>query len=217
MQDLIGRKFERLTVIGVFHRNGVKWLLCECDCTTICEKRQNNVVRGRTKSCGCLNSESTIKRNFKHGAKHDEDAPYNSWLAMRQRCLNPNSTYYRYYGGRGITIDERWSSFAAFREDMGSRPSKEHSLDRIDVNGNYGPQNCRWATAKQQRENQRTQNFGKKLNEERVREIKQMLVQLPYGAQPEIARKFGISPKTVSAIKHGKRWKEVQPWDTHAA
>lgn len=84
-------------------------------------------------------------------------AEYNAWSSMKWRCNNPKSQQYKWYGARGITVCERWNnSFSAFLEDMGPRPSADHSLDRIDVNGNYDPRNCRWATDFEQSSNRRT-------------------------------------------------------------
>ncbi|HFJ9368552.1 hypothetical protein [Bacillus pacificus] len=80
---------------------------------------------------------------------------YNSWHHMKQRCLNPNNDRYKDYGGRGITVCERWLNFENFLEDMGEKPSPEHSLDRIDVNGNYEPSNCKWSDKYEQVDNQR--------------------------------------------------------------
>jgi hypothetical protein len=85
----------------------------------------------------------------------DNHPLYATWSAMRQRCNNPNSTHYRHYGGRGITICARWDDFELFIADVGDKPSKRHSLDRIDVNGDYKPGNVRWATQKEQRWNTR--------------------------------------------------------------
>jgi DNA-binding NtrC family response regulator len=80
---------------------------------------------------------------------------YGVWTSMKNRCRNPKVTAYKYYGGRGIKVCERWLSFENFFSDMGPAPSKKHNIDRIDNDGDYKPANCRWATAKQQRENQR--------------------------------------------------------------
>lgn len=93
---------------------------------------------------------------MKHGhrTKYRKTPTYHSWAKMKTRCNNPHAHNYEYYGGRGITVCERWSSFKNFLEDMGERPENK-TLDRIDPNGNYEPSNCRWATAKEQRVNQR--------------------------------------------------------------
>lgn len=100
---------------------------------------------------------------FKHGHTTGKrfTLEYYSWASMKARCNNAHRDYYEYYGGRGVTVCERWNSFENFLHDMGPRPSKEYSLDRIDCNGNYEPSNCRWATRKEQRENIRPGKWEK--------------------------------------------------------
>jgi hypothetical protein len=112
------------------------------------------LVVGDVKNCGCVRIESFRKRVRKHGRSHT--LVYGVWLAMRKRCSVPTHPYYYIYGGRGIKVCERWEhSFEAFINDMGERPSSKHSIDRIDVNGDYEPRNCRWATAAEQTRNSR--------------------------------------------------------------
>lgn len=210
MRTSVGKKFGRLTVIGTLEKR----FICLCDCGTICDKQASNVRSERTRSCGCLNREATIKRNFKHGGaqRAEGSKEYNSWSAMRQRCSDPNVRCYPRYGGRGISVCGRWQqSFAAFREDMGPKPSSKHSLDRLNVDGNYEPGNCRWSTPKEQRENQRpVEDWGKKLNATNVAEIKQLLKDVSWGTQTRIAKQFGVSPKTISKIKLGSRWRGIR-------
>ena len=207
MRTSVGKKFGRLTVIGTLEKR----FICLCDCRTICDKQASNVRSGKTRSCGCLNREVTRERNFKHGGKQraEVSGEYNNWVAMRQRCSNPNIKHYSNYGGRGISICGRWDSFAAFREDMGPRPSKKHSIDRINVDGNYEPGNCRWATPKEQRKNQRPQDYGKKLTAKDVADIKLLLKDCSFGTQTLIAKHFGVSSRTISKIKLGSQWKGV--------
>lgn len=151
--DLTGRRFGRLVAIAVAGRQGryIQWR-CRCDCGRETTTRTAALTGGTTRSCGCLASEVRSQSNLIHGRKNSRE--YKVWLNMRQRCLNSKRADWSYYGGRGITICAAWDSFAQFYSDMGPAPA-EHSLDRIDVNGNYEPDNCRWATNTEQMRNTR--------------------------------------------------------------
>jgi hypothetical protein len=162
--DLTGQSFGRLTVLeraGISKGGRSQWLcVCQCDRESIVEG--SNLRSGHTKSCGCWQTEvvrATGLKNsdrLKHGhcAHHRPSSTYNSWLAMLQRCNWPKAMSYPRYGGRGITVCERWMKFENFLADMGERPPGT-SIDRKDVDGNYEPGNCRWATRKEQRANRR--------------------------------------------------------------
>jgi len=143
------REAERVILSGKPCRH----VLCKCDCGKEKVVRLGDIRDGRVKSCGCLHDILPIK----HGqAKNGERGlTYRTWSNIRRRCLNPNAHEYESYGGRGIRICDRWEDFAAFVEDMGERPSQRHSIDRIDPEGDYTPDNCRWATPKQQGRNRR--------------------------------------------------------------
>jgi len=109
---------------------------------------------GHTKSCGCLSGETTAIRNTTHGLS--KNPLYGLWIKVKDRCSNQNCEDYKYYGARGIKVCDRWlNSFPNFLADMGPRPSRSHSIDRINTNGNYEPGNCRWATPLQQNSNRR--------------------------------------------------------------
>lgn len=159
VQNLANHRFGRLTVLRLTERRqsgGVVWL-CACECGNACMARGCDLKSGNTKSCGCLNREETVARSVTHGAtrggKHT--AEYEAWAGAGKRCTNPKDRFFRDYGGRGITVCDRWKSFALFLADMGERPSPKHSIDRIDPDGNYDPDNCRWADIKTQSRNKR--------------------------------------------------------------
>ncbi|WP_144440078.1 hypothetical protein [Methylobacterium sp. AMS5] len=148
-----GERFGKLTVI---ERDGnigpaAAWK-CRCDCGSELTTTGNRLRRGKVQSCGCISIELRSEKRRTHGKTHDRT--YTSWQMMRNRCLNPDAENYSYYGGRGITICARWDSFENFLADMGERPPNK-TLDREDTNGNYEPDNCRWATPVQQAQNRR--------------------------------------------------------------
>lgn len=152
-----GTVFGRLTVqedLGVDTKSSRKVLVsCECGSAPF-SVRYNAIATGHTQSCGCLQKEVAYQLKAKHMMS---DRPeYDSWQSMKERCRNSNTVGYENYGGRGITYDPEWESFEAFYADMGDRP-EGMTLDRINVDGNYSKENCRWATKGVQSFNRRKQ------------------------------------------------------------
>ncbi len=173
---MLNQRFNRLTVIAETDR---KWsnstlYLCRCVCGNEVFTTKYKLLDGHTKSCGCFKRENTSIVKSKH--RMTKTPEFKAWCEMRQRCYNAKLKTYHHYGGRGIKVCQRWlDAFQNFIDDMGARPTLKHSLDRIDVNGDYEPANCRWATSLQQNGNRRdTTKYLHKGEERSLTEIARM-------------------------------------------
>jgi len=197
--DLTGQRFGRLTVLGIASYNKEtytrKWS-CLCDCGKTTEVDGRHLRNGHTQSCGCLGREKVLASITTHGKRHTR--LYRTWFSMRQRCRNKNCKDYPRYGGRGITVCESWNNdFTVFETwALANGYTDNLSIDRIDVNGNYEPSNCRWADRKTQSNNTR-RNIFITINEEthtvtqweEIKGIKHgtIFARLYYGWKPEDA------------------------------
>lgn len=176
LKDLTGKKINRLTVIKRVDNsrwNETRWL-CKCDCGKEVIATYGKIAYGHTKSCGCLAKDIFVKNVTKHKLRNTR--LYNIWANMKQRCNNPNQKAYKYYGARGIKVCDEWlNSFENFyhwaikngyEKHLQKFGNKNTTIDRIDVNGNYEPSNCKWSTQKEQSLNKTNNHLIKYNNEE---------------------------------------------------
>ncbi len=190
--DLIGQRFGFLTVLrrapqSLARVKTARWV-CVCDCGTVVE-RQSQYLRKKSRvyarSCGCRHGNETHKMT--------DTRPHRTWVAMRHRCSDPKNKDYKNYGARGITVCARWQeSFENFWADMAAGYSADLTLDRVDVNGPYTPENCRWATAKQQSNNRRSN----------------VMLDTPKGRMTtaQAAQVYGLKPVTLYARLNRYKW-----------
>lgn len=197
--DISNKTFGMATVLGFAGEDrttkqvrNLWW--CQCKCGTVFKPRGDHLKSGNTTNCGCVRriAVGNACRTHGHCNNRQHTTEYRIWCAIIQRCTTAACPGYKHYGGRGITICDRWrESFELFFSDMGQRP-KGHSIDRIDVNGNYEPSNCRWTTHREQMQNTRRNHFitfqGKTL------------------CVTEWARRIGLHPATLFKRLRSPKW-----------
>jgi hypothetical protein len=165
--DLSGKRFGRLIAISACGYAGphIVWK-CICDCGVEKVVRATSLSLGATQSCGCLRIKMPRTRVGPDHRYALEIPEYRVWSGMKNRCYNPNERRFRHYGGRGIIVCERWKNdFSAFYEDMGPRPTDKHTIERVDVNGNYCPENCIWLEGRFQNSNRQNSKKNRQLME----------------------------------------------------
>jgi len=202
MRNLTGHRFNYFTITADYERRtgGVFWRAI-CDCGNERWIVANRLITGRRKSCGCMRSALCAERATKHGRGKagSRSRAYRAWDAMKYRCHTPSSKSYARYGGRGITVCDRWrNSFEAFLDDMGE-PPEGATLDRIDNSRGYNPDNCRWADAKEQARNRRSN----RLTADDAMRIRQAPNSM---RTADIARDIGVSATLVGYARQGKTW-----------
>ena len=168
MEDLTGRTFNRWTVIKqgltrkTSNNKNIRYWECRCECGTVREVREQSLLNGLSKSCGCYHREimhsMKDKINLTHGLS--DSRLYRIYHHMQSRCYNQNDTRYKQYGGRGIKIDEEWNTFESFSKwAIENGYNDDLSIDRVDVDGNYSPSNCRWVNSKIQSNNKTNNKY----------------------------------------------------------
>jgi hypothetical protein len=210
---MINHKFGELTILNETIKRSKsrgKYYLCKCSCGNIKEILGNSLKLGNTKSCGCFHKEKAKIQglsNKKHGecSNYQVTKEYTTWISIKQRCNNKNNKNYNNYGGRGIKVCDRWlNSFENFLEDMGRKP-KGYSIERINNNGNYEPNNCKWIPINKQYENKR-RNKKAKLNILKAIRIR-FLYNYIQTSQYNLSKRFNCSRETIRDILNYKEYK----------
>jgi hypothetical protein len=202
--DLTGQRFGRLTVLCRDNDISPIYWRCQCDCGKSKTILGTSIRDGRARSCGCLIAEAAKSRMTKHGKS--EISEYRSWESMKNRCFRKTYHSYQRYGGRGITVCEQWiNDFAAFYAYIGPKPSKHHSLDRINNNKNYEPGNVRWASKIEQSRN----SSKTKIDFIDACAILSLIRDGVSG--PEVAQMFGVNRNLPTLVARKRTWKDAIP------
>ena len=204
-EDVKNERHSKLVILGLAERgiqpNGRSYIRvnCKCDCGNIVIIIYASLISGHTTSCGCAKHEICGLATKTHGMTNSKE--YATWSRMIHRCYNENNTRYSMYGGREIKVCPEWlDSFETFYKDLGPAPSPQHSIDRIDVNGNYTPSNVKWSTAKEQARNK----TSSKLDEKIANEIRIRLANGEKGV--DLAEEFCVTTAMISRVKLNQAW-----------
>lgn len=198
--DLIGHKFNRLTVICRSEKKSKANIIwnCECDCGNFIDVASLKLRSNQTKSCGCLKRELISKVNKTHGMSN-KTPTYKTWKEMRSRCNSPSNDKFKWYGGRGIKVCQEWGTFEQFLIDMGERP-KGMTIDRINNDGDYTPSNCVWLSpldqTRKQSKNKLSLELASLLRFDRESKM----------TYRELGVKYGVSATTAHRCFHHKTW-----------
>ncbi len=213
IKNRAGQKYGRLTFLsfaGISSTHHALWL-CRCDCGNENTFKGSDVVSGNTKSCGCL-IKDVLRNNYTtHGATvGGKTRLYRIYQAIHTRCSNPNYKDWQYYGGKGVKVCDEWRTFDKFQSwSLAHGYSCGLSIDRIDPRGDYSPDNCRWITTKMNssRATRGERNGSAKLNYFKVEVVRFMLANVKI-TKTKLAKLFGVSRQTISAIADGSHWKQ---------
>jgi hypothetical protein len=205
--ELIGQRFGRLEVLRKTERKstvGTRYWYCRCDCGNFIEVRGSELTYGMVKSCGCKKRDHLIKMNTKHGlGSYNNGERSKRWFGMIDRCYNIDNPQYINYGARGIKVCERWKgSLENFYSDMGDPPFPTYTIDRIDNDGNYLPENCRWATKQEQVNNRRNTRFVTFEGKTKSVSTWARDLNICYGTLLGRLRKWGIEKALTSPVEH---------------
>lgn len=190
--NLAGQKFGKLFAVErVVSDKGRTKFICTCDCGNQSTVAGSDLVSGNTTSCGCVKAKTGLTSNLLHGGASGEfSGAYRSWRSMKQRCLNPSSRGWSEYGAKGVKVCDRWLTYENFVSDMGERP-EGYSLERLDVFGDYTPENCKWIPVQEQARNKR--NTVRYLYEGKV------------VIQAELARLLGLHSTSLTSMRRQNR------------
>ena len=203
-QAPVGSRFGNLVVVGPADpaKHSIAQWFCKCDCGIEKTFYASNVKRGLSQSCGCMKAGAISRARTIHGHAAGADSlnspTYSTWSSMFTRCYNKNSKSFSDYGGRGITVCDAWNDFQAFLADMGVKPAKGMSIERLKTNDNYEPGNCVWANATQQARNTRRT----KLNAPLVQRIRAGEI-----TTLEVMHQTGCAKSTVHMANRGNNWR----------